>query len=306
MDRIGADYSRAIQMIQDRLAAVPLILQLPWGMEDQFKGIINLLDMTLIAWKDESLGAEFEEVRIPDEEMDQALHYRELLMEVLADKDDILMERYLSEEEIPVTEIKEAIRRATIKLQVIPVLCGAALRNKGIQPLLDAVVDYLPSPLDIPPIEGHIPASGKVASRPADPKGPFSALAFKIMMDSGRKMTYLRVYSGTVHTGDSAFNPGRGVSEKLARLLKMHSNKRERIDQASAGDIVAAMGLKLTTTGDTLCSEKDPILLEPIGFYEPVISAAIEPKKVQDQERLFDALSKMAEEGPHLSVPSGR
>ena len=298
LDRVGADFFRAVEMIRDRLGAVPLVLQLPWGVEDSFKGVIDLIKMKAVIWDDDMLGAEYREVDIPDEGKEEALHYRELLLETLADRDDRIMEKYLSEEGIETGELKQAVRAATTELQLVPVFCGAALRNKGIQLLLDGIVDYLPSPLDIPPIVGRVPGTGEEESRPADIRGPFSALAFKVMMDQGRKMTYLRVYSGTVRAGDPVYNPAKGVKEKLARLLKMHSNKRERIESASAGDIVAAMGLKLSTTGDTLCSEAHPILLEPIQFNEPVISMAIEPRSVQDHEKLLAALRKLTDEDP--------
>jgi len=298
LDRIGADFHRAVQMIRDRLAAVPLVVQLPWGTEDTFQGVIDLIAMKGILWEDDSLGARFAVVPVPTDMAEEAARYRDLLLETLADKDDSVMERYLADEEIPIQELKGAIRRATTRMKLVPVFCGAALRNKGIQPLLDGIVDYLPSPLDIPPIAGTNPATGEMETRPPKAKGPFSALAFKVMMDQGRKMTYLRVYSGTVKAGDPVTNPGRGLVERPARLLKMHSNKRERIDEASAGDIVAAMGLKLTTTGDTLCDEAHPILLEPIQFNDPVISVAVEPKSVQDHDRLLDSLAKLADEDP--------
>ena len=298
LDRIGSDYYRAVEMIRDRLGAVPLILQAPWGQEDGFRGVIDLLKMKAIVWKDETFGAAYEEIPIPAEVEEEATKQRELLLETLADGNDRIMEKYLAEEEMGLQELKQAIREATVRLAVAPVLCGAALRNKGIQPLLDAIVDYLPSPLDVPPIVGHDPTTGKADSRTSDPKGPLSALAFKVQMDQGRKMTYIRVYSGTLKAGDTVYNPGKNVKEKLARLLKMHSNKRERIESASAGDIVAAMGLKLTATGDTLCSEEKPILLEPIPFSEPVISVAVEPKRVQDQDKLMDSLAKMSDEDP--------
>ena len=298
MDRIGADFFRVVEMIRERLGAVPLILQLPWGSEDTFVGVIDLLKMRGILWENESLGAQFQEVPIPPELMDEASAYREQLLETLADRDDALMSKYLAEEEIEPDELRRAIRAAAVKLQAVPVLCGAALRNKGIQPLLDAVVDYLPSPADVPAVVGHDPASGLEETMPSVPKAPFSALAFKVQMDQGRKLTYMRVYSGAVKVGDTVYNPGRNVKEKLARLLKMHSNKRERIEQASAGDIVGVMGLKLTTTGDTLCTEDHPILLEPIRFNEPVITMAVEPKGIQDQDRLMDALAKLADEDP--------
>ncbi|MBW1900364.1 MAG: elongation factor G [Deltaproteobacteria bacterium] len=298
LDRIGADYYRAVEMIRDRLGAVPLILQLPWGVEDSFKGVIDLIKMKAIIWEDEMFGTEYWEEDIPEDLMEEASHYRDLLLETLADKNDMIMEKYLSEEEIEISELKQAIRTATSELELVPIFCGSALRNKGIQPLLDGIVDYLPSPLDIPPIVGLLPESGEEESRPSDAKGSFSALAFKVMMDQGRKMTYIRVYSGTIKVGDTVYNSGKEVKEKVARLLKMHSNKRERIETASAGDIVAAMGLKLSTTGDTLCSENSPILLEPIQFSDPVISMAIEPKSVQNHDKLLDVLGKLTDEDP--------
>ncbi len=298
MDRVGADFPRAVEMIKERLGALPLVLQIPWGVEDNFKGVIDLVKMKAILWEDETLGAEYYEIPMPSELMEEASRYRDLLLETLADQDDKIMEKYLAEEEIEIQELNKAIREATMKLDLVPIFCGSALRNKGIQPLMNGIVDYLPSPVDIPPIVGVIPSSGKKESRPANANGPFSALAFKVIMDQGRKMTYIRVYSGTVKTSELIYNPVKKAKEKLARLLKMHSNKRKRIGQASAGDIVAAMGLKLTTTGDTLCSEESPILLEPMQFNEPVITVAVEPKKVQDHDRLLDALSKLTDEDP--------
>lgn len=298
MDRIGADFFRVVDMIRERLGATPLILQLPWGSEESYRGVIDLLRMKAIVWEEEDLGAEPEELPIPSELEEEASKYREIFLETLADKNDVIMEKYLSEEEIDIQELKQAIRVATVKLDVVPIFCGAALRNKGIQPLLDGITDYLPSPLDKPPIVGHVPATGEKESRPAEAKGPFSALAFKVVMDQGRKMTYIRIYSGSAKPGQTVYNPGKGAKEKLARLLKMHSNKRERMHQASAGDIIAVMGLKLAMTGDTLCDEENPILLEPIQFNEPVISIAVEAKQVQDQEKLLDALAKLSIEDP--------
>jgi len=298
MDRVGADFFRAVEMLKDRLGASPMILQLPWGAEDTFVGVIDLLKMKAVLWEEDTLGAEFQEVPIPEELEDQAREYREILMETLADKDDLIMDQYLSEQEVELKELKRAVREATIKLQAVPVFCGAALRNKGIQLLIDGIVDYLPSPVDVPPIVGQVPGTDQEESRPPKKKGPFSALAFKVMMDQGRKMTYLRIYSGSIHAGDTVYNSRKSVKEKLARLLKMHSNKRERVNVAVAGDIVATMGLKRTTTGDTLTNEANPILLEPISFDEPVISVAVEPKRVQDQDKLMEALSKLSDEDP--------
>ncbi|MBW1787345.1 MAG: elongation factor G [Deltaproteobacteria bacterium] len=298
LDRVGADFERVLDMIKDRLGASPLALQIPMGVEDNFEGVIDLVSMKGLVWDDELLGAEYEEIPIPSGFMEEAARYRDLLVETLADRNDDIMERYLAEEPIEAGELQRTIREETIQLRLVPVFCGAALRNKGVQPLLDGIVDYLPSPVDIPPISGHVPETGNEETRPSESRAPFSALAFKVMMGQGRKMTYLRIYSGTVKTGEAVYNPAKNVSEKLARLLRMHSNKRERMDSASAGDIVAAMGLKLTTTGDTLCSRDKPILLEPIRFNEPVISAAVEPKRVQDQDKLMASLGKLSDEDP--------
>ncbi len=298
MDRIGADFYRVVDMMKERLGIKPLILQIPWGAEDSFKGIIDLLNMKAIVWEEDTLGAEYKEVEIPEELMDEAVTYREQLIETVVEFDDDLMERYLGEEEIGVQDLKKAIRESTIKLNYVPILCGTSLRNKGVQPLLDSIVDYLPSPLEVLSVKGHLPDTGEEETREANPKGPFAALAFKVMMDQGRKMTYMRVYSGTIKAGDTVYNSSKGIKEKLARLLKMHSNKRERIDSASAGDLVAVMGLKLSTTGDTLCTEDSPILLEPITVNEPVISVAMEPKRIQDQDKLLDVLSKLSDEDP--------
>lgn len=310
MDRVGADFNRVVEMLRKRLGAAPLVLQIPWGAEDRFRGVIDLVRMKAVTWEDESLGAQFIEGPIPEEFEEEALARRDELLETLADKNDAIMEKYLAEEEVPEADLKQAIRKATIQLQLVPVFCGAALRNKGIQPLLDGIVDFLPSPLDIPPVEGIVPLTGESVQCPPKAKAPMCALVFKVMMDQGRKMSYLRVYSGTLSAGDTVFNPSRNTREKVARLLRMHANKRERIDSASAGDIVAAMGLKLSSTGDTLCDENHPVLLESIRFNAPVISIAIEPKKVQDQDRVMDGLAKLADEDPtfryHVDEETGQ
>jgi elongation factor G len=298
MDRIGADFNRAVEMIRDRLGASPIVVQIPWGAEDRFNGVIDVLRMKAILWEEETLGAELQEQEIPEGLRDEAAMYREAALEALAEKDDRIMDKYLGEEEIPLREIQEAIRELTLRLQLVPVLCGAALRNKGIQPLLDSIVDYLPSPMEVPPIEGKSTLTGKTETRPADVKGPFAALAFKVSMDQGRRMTYIRIYSGRLRAGDAVYNPRQNTREKAARILRMHSNKRERVDEAYAGEIVAVMGLKLAATGDTLCSEDHPLLLELMQFNQPVISIALEPKRVQDQERLMDALDKLSAEDP--------
>jgi len=298
LDRVGADFFKVVENLREKLGAVPLVMQIPWGAEDQFQGVIDLIRMKAVVWEDETLGATYQEVPIPDDLLETASGYRETLLETLAEKNDLIMEKYLAEEKIGDAELKAAIRDATVNLDLTPVFCGSALRNKGIQPLLDAITDYLPAPVDIPAITGHVPDTGEEETRPPDPSAPFSALAFKVMMDQGRKMTYLRVYSGTIDVGKPVFNSAKGITEKLSRLLRMHSNKRERINNASAGDLVAAMGLKQTTTGDTLCTEDSPILLEPIQFNEPVITMAVEPKRVQDQDKLVEVLEKLSDEDP--------
>jgi elongation factor G len=302
MDRIGADFFGTVEMMQKKLGCQPLLLQLPWGSEGDFRGVVDLLKMKCISWDDETLGATFEYVDIPEELLPQAESHRERLVEALADYDDAIAERYLSGEPLNESLLRAHIRRTTLSMELVPVLCGAALRNKGIQPLLDAVVDFLPSPLDVPPIKGVVPGTDQLEERPTDEKAPLAALAFKVAMDQGRKLVYLRIYSGKIQTGQEVFNVTKGVKEKVARLLLMHANKRERITQAAAGDIVAAVGLKDTGTGDTLCDEQHPILLESIDVYEPVISVAVEPKTRADQEKVAFALSKLQEEDPTFRV----
>jgi len=298
IDRIGANFDNAVQMIRERLGARPLILQMPWGLEEEFQGVIDIIKMKAVVWNEDALGTTFEEVNIPEQYQERAVEYREKMLELLADHDDALMEKYLAEEEIDSKSIKQVIRQATIDLKLVPILCGAALRNKGIQPLLDSIVEFLPSPLDIPPVTGINPNTQEIETRSASLKEPFSALAFKVAMDQGRRMTYLRVYSGTMKQGTTVFNSARNVSERVARALKMHANKRERIDQFISGDIIAVMGLKETSTGDTLCEKSKPILLESIEFDQPVISVAVEPKQVKDQDKLPDVLAKVADEDP--------
>jgi elongation factor G len=303
MDRVGADFFRVVQMIQDRLGARPLVLQLPIGSEDQFKGVIDLVQMKAILWDEESLGAEYRVESIPSELMGQAKEYRDKMVEAAADCDESVMERYLDGGEIAEVELRRAIRKAGLELKFVPVLCGAAFRNKGVQPLLDAVVHYLPSPLDIPPVWGKDPASQREEERPPSDKAPFSALAFKIMTDPFvGTLTFFRVYSGVLNAGSYVFNSTKGKKERIGRLLKMHANKREEIKEVYAGDIAAAIGLKNTTTGDTLCDETAPVILEAIEFPEPVISIAIEPKTKVDQERLGISLQKLATEDPSFRV----
>jgi elongation factor G len=302
MDRVGADFFSAIGMMRQRFTSIPVAIQIPAGSEDSFRGAIDLINQKMLVWDDSTQGMEFSTQDIPEEFANQAKLRREKMIETLAEVDDDLADKYLSGEEITVAEIEKALRKATISLKIVPVLCGAALRNKGIQPLLDAVIDYLPSPEDIPPVKGINPVTKKEEVRHSSDKEPLSALAFKIMLDEGRKLTYLRIYSGKIHVNDEIYNSIKKKREKVARLLRMHANKRERIDIASAGDIVAVLGLKTTTTGDTLCDEEHPIMLELIEFYEPVISQAIEAKTPADQERLTMALDKLIEEDPTLKV----
>ena len=302
MDRVGADFFSAIGMMRQRFTSIPVAVQIPAGSEDSFRGAIDLINQKMLVWDDSTQGMEFSTQEIPEEFAGQAKLRREKMIETLAEVDDDLADKYLSGEEITIAEIEKALRKATISLKIVPVLCGAALRNKGIQPLLDAVIDYLPSPEDIPPVKGINPVTKKEEVRHSFDKEPLSALAFKIMLDEGRKLTYLRIYSGKIHVNEEIYNSIKKKREKVARLLRMHANKRERIDIASAGDIVAVLGLKTTTTGDTLCDEEHPIMLELIEFYEPVISQAIEAKTPADQERLTMALDKLIEEDPTLKV----
>ncbi len=303
MDRLGADFFRVVQMIQDRLGARPTPVQLPIGAEDRFAGIIDLVGMKAVVWVEESLGAKFREEPIPADMMTQAEEYRERLLEAAADSDEAIMEKYLEGKEINERELRGAIRRAALSLKIVPVLCGSAFRNKGVQPLLDAVVEYLPSPLDIPPVKGVDLNSQLPAERPAKDDAPFSALAFKIMTDPFvGTLSFFRVYSGSLASGSSVFNPTKAKRERIGRLLKMHANKREEIKEVYAGDIAAAVGLRTATTGDTLCDENQPIILESIEFPEPVISIAIEPKSKADQEKLGISLQKLATEDPSFRV----
>jgi elongation factor G len=302
MDRVGADFWGTIAMMKERFNSLPIAVQMPLGREERFGGVIDLIEQQLITWEENTQGASYQAGDIPPESLAESRKYREKIVEALAEIDDELADKYLSGLDISAGEIKASLRQATLNLKVVPVLCGAALKNKGIQPILDGVVDYLPSPLDVPPIKGTNPVTRQEESRPSSDKEPLAALAFKIMQDEGRKLTYLRIYSGRVQSGADLYNATKGKKEKVARLLKMHANKRERIEQAGAGEIVAVVGLKETTTGDTICDEAHPILLEPIEFYEPVISQAIEAKTSADQEKLLPALAKLMEEDPTLKV----
>jgi elongation factor G len=303
MDRIGADFDRGLKMMRDRLGARPVPIQLPIGKEEKFRGVIDLVGMKAILWDDESLGARYTVTEIPADLLDEAQVAREAMIEEISASDDELMEKYLGGEELSEAEIKAGIRLATSKLLINPVLCGSAFKNKGVQTLLDAVVDYMPAPTDVPPIKGVNPDTGEELTRPADDKGPFSALAFKIMTDPFvGQLTFFRVYSGVAESGAHIYNATKGKKERFGRLLKMHANKREEIKEVYSGDIAAAVGLKFSTTGDTLCDEKNVCLLEAMEFPEPVIHIAIEPKTKADQEKMGTALQKLIQEDPSLRV----
>ena len=302
MDRVGADFFHVVEMMRDRFGSLPVPVQIPVGSEDTFQGVVDLINRKLLIWDETSQGADFTVGEIPEDLAQAASLEREKMIETLADCDDELAEIYLAGEDATPAQIITALRKATIALKIVPVLCGAALRNKGIQPLLDAVIQYLPSPEDIPPVEGINPKTRQQEIRRSSDKEPLAALAFKVQMDEGRKLTYLRIYSGQISSNGEVYNAVKKKKEKIARLLQMHSNKRERIDRASAGDLVAVLGLKETTTGDTLCDEARPIILEQMEFYEPVISQAIEAKTPADQEKLAVALAKLTEEDPTLKV----
>jgi elongation factor G len=303
MDRVGADFFRGVQMIKDRLKANPLPIQLPVGVEDTFKGIVDLVEMKAIIWDEESLGAKFHEEPIPADMVEIAAEYREKLVEEVASNDDALMEKYLAGEELTIAEIKAAVRKATIDIKICPVVCGSSFKNKGVQNLLDSVINYLPSPLDIPAIKGIDADTETEIERKASDSEPFSALAFKIMTDPFvGQLCFFRVYSGTITSGSYIYNSTKGKKERIGRILKMHANKREEIKEVYAGDIAAAVGLKYTTTGDTLCHEDSQVILESIEFPEPVISIAIEPKTKADQDKLGASLAKLASEDPSFRV----
>jgi len=302
MDRTGADFQNGVDMMRDRLGANPVPLQLPIGKEDYFRGVVDLVQMKAYVWDDESLGAKFDEVEIPADMVDDVEAAREAMLDELSSHDDDLMERYLGGEELTVAELKASIRRSTIALHINPVLCGSAFKNKGVQHLLDAVVDYMPCPTDVPAIEGVDPKGNEI-TRPADDDGPFAALAFKIMTDPFvGQLTFFRVYSGIAEAGSTILNSTKGKKERLGRILKMHANKREEIKRVYAGDIAAAVGLKYSTTGDTLCSLGGECLLEAMEFPEPVIHIAVEPKTKSDQEKMGVALGKLLAEDPSLGV----
>ena len=302
MDITGADFFNVMDMMRERLNANPVAIQLPIGAEDEFKGIIDLVKMDAIVYEDD-LGKVTDEVEIPAEYAEQAAEYRDKLLEACAETDDELMEKYLGGEELTEDEIRGAIRKATIACEMTPVTCGTSYRNKGVQPLLDAIVDYMPAPTDIPPIAGVNPDTGEEDHRPASDSAPFSALAFKIMTDPFvGKLAFFRVYSGTLNSGSYVYNATKDSKERIGRILQMHANNRKEIDIVYSGDIAAAVGLKNTTTGDTLCDENKPIILESMEFPDPVISVAVEPATKNDQEKMGIALQKLAEEDPTFRV----
>ncbi len=303
MDRIGANFEKVVEQIKQRLGANPVPLQIPVGEESGFSGVVDLIEMKAIIWDEESLGAKYHYEEVPSDLKEKAEEYRTKLLESLADINDEIMEKYLEGEELSPEEIREAIREATISFKIVPVLCGSAFKNKGIQPLLDAIIDYLPSPLDIPPVKGINPDTEEIEERPTDPDAPLSALAFKIMTDPYiGTLTFLRIYSGRLESGMSVYNSTKRKKERIGRLVRLHANQREEIAGAFAGDIVAAIGLRVTTTGDTLCDENHLIELEKLEVPEPVISIAVEPKTKTDQEKLSVALQKIAIEDPSFRV----
>jgi elongation factor G len=304
MDRVGADFFHSIETIVDRLRARPVAVQIPVGAEDQFKGIVNLITMKARIWRDETLGAEYDEVEIPADLLDKAKAYREQMIEAIAEFDDHLFEKFIEGQPMTEAEIVAGIRKATIAQKIFPVICGSAFKNKGVQDMLDAVVDFLPSPIEVPPIKGQdVDDPEKVLERPASDDAPFAALVFKIMTDPFvGQLAFIRVYSGKLSAGSSIYNVTKRRVERIGRLVKMHANKREDIQEILAGDICAAVGLKNVVTGDTICDDDHPILLESIDFPEPVIQLAIEPKTKADQEKLGMAIQKLVQEDPTLRV----
>jgi elongation factor G len=304
MDRVGAEFHRCVEMIVSRLGATPAVIQLPWGVEADFRGVLDLVRMRAYVWNTEGKGDKYEDVEIPADHADAAREWRDRLLETVAENDDEMMELYLGGDEPTEEQLVAAIRRATIASAITPVLCGTAFKNKGVQPMLDALVAYLPSPLDIPSIKGHaVGKEDQPVERHADPAEPLSALAFKIMSDPHLgKLTYLRIYSGTLETGTQVLNSIKGRKERIGKIYQMHANKREERASAVAGQIVAVMGLKDTTTGDTLCAQDKPVVLESMTFPAPVIHVAIEPKTKSDQEKLGTAIQRLAEEDPTFQV----
>jgi len=307
MDRVGADYYRCLDMLRERLGAHPVAIQIPIGREDQYRGLVDLINQSGLVWNDDddTLGKEYTQIEIPADMVDQVKEYREKMIEGLAEVDEHLMEKYVHGGAITPAELMAAVRKGTISMKLFPVLCGASFKNKGVQPLLDAVIDFLPSPQDIPPVQGINPETKEPAERPADDDAPFAALAFKIMSDQHvGQLVFLRVYSGTLEAGSGVYNSTKDKKERVGRLLRMHANKKEEIEAVASGDIAAAIGLKLTTTGDTLCDADKPIVLESMTFPEPVIAVAIEPKTRADEEKLGVSLSRLALEDPTFRVTS--
>jgi elongation factor G len=307
MDRIGANFYRTVDMMKERLQAVPAIIQIPVGAggpesNKPFAGLIDIVKMKALIWHDEELGANWDEIDIPADQIDEANEYRTALLETIATSDDAFMEKYLAGEDVTEDDVKRALRAGTLAFDFVPVLCGSAFKNKGVQPMLDAVVDYLPSPLDIPPAVGTNNKGDQELTRAADENGPFAALAFKIVADPFGKLTYFRVYSGSINKGDEVYNSTKERKERLGRILLMHANQREDLDVAMAGDIVAGLGFKETTTGDTLCDRDHLVILERMEFPEPVIHVAIEPKTKDDQDKLGKALKSLSDEDPTFRV----
>ena len=302
MDTVGADFFNVVDMMKSRLGANSVAIQVPIGAEDTFEGIIDLMTMKAEIYKSDD-GKEYEITDIPAEYQEVAEARREMMIDAIAETDDDIMMKYLEGEEISIEELKTALRKAVIANQLFPVLCGSSYKNKGVQMLLDAVVDYMPAPIDIPAIKGVVPGTEEETTRPSSDEEPFSALAFKIMADPYvGKLAFFRVYSGTLESGSYVFNSTKGKKERIGRILQMHANTRKEIDMVYAGDIAAAVGLKDTTTGDTLCDEKNPVILESMEFPEPVISVAVEPKTKADQEKMGTALARLAEEDPTFKV----
>ncbi|AAC06402.1 elongation factor G [Aquifex aeolicus] len=298
MDRLGADFYRVFKEIEEKLTIKPVAIQIPLGAEDQFEGVIDLMEMKAIRWLEETLGAKYEVVDIPPEYQEKAQEWREKMIETIVETDDELMEKYLEGQEISIDELRKALRKATIERKLVPVLCGSAFKNKGVQPLLDAVIDYLPSPIDLPPVKGTNPKTGEEEVRHPSDDEPFCAYAFKVMSDPyAGQLTYIRVFSGTLKAGSYVYNATKDEKQRAGRLLLMHANSREEIQQVSAGEICAVVGLD-AATGDTLCDEKHPIILEKLEFPDPVISMAIEPKTKKDQEKLSQVLNKFMKEDP--------
>jgi elongation factor G len=304
MDRVGADFFHSVDTIVSRLRCKPVPIQLPVGAEDQFKGVVDLVTMKALIWRDETLGAEYDVVDIPEDLQAKAREYREQMIEAVSEHDDKLFEKYVEGQTLTNEEIRAGIRKATIALKIFPVICGTAFKNKGVQSMLDAVVDYLPSPLDVPPVEGtSVDDPGTVLTRKASDSEPFAALVFKIMTDPYvGQLAFFRVYSGKLAAGESVYNVAKGRKERIGRLLRMHANKREEIQEILAGDIAAAVGLKTVSTGDTICDADHPIVLESIDFPTPVIQLAVEPRTKADQEKLGMAIQKLAQEDPTFRV----